>query len=125
MRMLAILIAISILPCTLQAQSEPTEIGLTDLKLDISTMQGKMVKVTGLLQIVGDLALIKGEPMDMSPIYMTTTHLSRIDRKSLITTCSLLCKATVVGKVSNTALGQKCVDAYTLQNVTGVDMNAF
>jgi hypothetical protein len=107
------------------AQRPPLEIGLTDLKLDIATMKGKAVRVTGLLQTMGDMVALKSEPLDMSPIWINPAHLLRNDRKSLLTTCSTMCKATVVGRVGDAAFGGEGLDALTLENVVGIDANMF
>lgn len=99
------------------AQPSPIEIGLTDLKLDISTMKGATVRVSGVLQVMGEMIMLKSEPFDMTPIWVNAKGLSRVDRKSLLTDCSTMCKATVVGKVADAAMGGKGLDALTLENI--------
>ena len=121
MRFAAATVAIGMVASAAIAQPRPVEITLIDLKLDIATMQGKTVAVTGLLQVMGDLVMLKGEPMDFSPVWVSTSGLSRDDRKSLITTCSFLCKATITGTVGKTQFGTLGVNASTLKNLVGVD----
>lgn len=122
-RFAAAVVVIGMLASTAIAQPRPIEITLIDLKLDIAIMQGKTVAVTGFLQVMGDFVMLKGEPMDLSPVWVSTSGLSRDDRKSLITTCSFLCKATVTGLVGKTQLGMLGVNASTLKNLIGVDAN--
>jgi hypothetical protein len=108
------------------AQSQTRTIDLTDLKLDIDDMQGQTVKVTGLLQVIGDMVMLKSEPMDMSPVMVNAKQLSRDDRKLLLNKCPILCKATVVGKVDEAAsFGSPGLQALNLENVTGFNMNLF
>jgi len=109
----------------IKAQQMPIDIELTDLKLDIATMKGKTVRVTGMLQAMGDTVLLKSEPMDMSPIWVKANNLSRNDRKALLTTCSLMCKATVTGMVGDSGFGPPGLNATSLDNVVGVDLNMF
>ena len=106
-------------------QGPPTEIGLIDLKLDLSTMKGQTVKVTGILQLMGEMVVLKSEPLDMTPIWINASHLSRAERKSLLTTCSVICKATITGRVGYAAFGGYGLDALTLENVVGVNANTF
>lgn len=124
-RFAAATLLVGIIASAAIAQPPPAEITLTDLKLDIATMQGKTVAVTGLLQVMGDYVMLKGEPMDLSPVWVSTSGLSRDDRKSLITTCSLMCKATVTGTIGKTQFGMLGVNASTLKNVVGIDANVF
>jgi len=123
------LLLITLLACGLAmpaaAQPAPVEIELTDLKLDITTMKGKVVRVAGLLQSIGQMVVLKSGPMDMTPIWVNAAHLSRDDRKSLLTTCTVMCKATVIGKVGDAALGGMGLDAIRLENVIGVNAALF
>jgi hypothetical protein len=108
-----------------EAQRPPAEIGLTDLKLDIGTMKGQTVRVTGVLQVMGEMIMLRSGPMDMSPIWVNAAKLSRVDRKALLTNCSVFCKATVIGRVGAGAFGGTGLDALTLENVVGIDANMF
>lgn len=73
-------------------------ISLTDLKLDRAIMRGKKIETSGFLQVMGEMVFLKGDPMDMSPILVDVTHVSREGRK-LALECDAGCRATVRGTV--------------------------
>jgi len=75
---------------------------LIDLKTDIKSLTGKKVTVPGYIQMVGEMAFIKGELVDMTPITINIEQLPREDRKRAIQGCiSTLCGATISGTVRN------------------------
>jgi hypothetical protein len=124
--LLAALAAVTVVaPLTAMAQKPPTEIDPTDLKLDIAQMKGQTVKVTGLLQILGDMVLLKSGPMDMTAVWVDAKQLSRDDRKLLLTKCSIMCKATVIGKVGDSMFGGEGLNAIRLEDVAGFNANLF
>ena len=85
-------------------------IDLLDLKTDIKSLTGKKVSVTGEVQMMGDLAFIKTEAMDMTPITLNINKLPREDRKQLLKSCTALCNnATVNGTVKHGGLGDELV----------------
>ena len=64
---------------------EPME--LIDLKTDIKSLSGKRVTVIGSLQMLGEMAMLKSEPFDMTPIMVSVEKLPREDRKQALRAC--------------------------------------
>lgn len=46
---------------------------LLDLKTDIKSLKGKKVSTTGQIQMMGDIAMLKEGPIDMTPIILDIT----------------------------------------------------
>jgi hypothetical protein len=59
------------------ASGKYANISLTDLKLDRANMRGQKIETSGILQVMGDMVLLKGDAMDMSPIFVDITRVSR------------------------------------------------
>lgn len=79
---------------------------LADLKVDIATLNGKKIAVSSYIQTVGDTSMLKGDPMDMSPVFAVTSKLARDDRKKLLSACqSDLCRGTFYGVIKQGDLG--------------------
>lgn len=85
------------------------DIDLVDLKLDIKAMSGKKVAVDGYLQQMGELVLLKLEPMDMTPIWLSIDRLSRDDRKKILQQCASMCRVHVSGAVQRLPMGMGVV----------------
>ena len=107
------------------AQKSPVEIGLTDLKLDIASMTGQTVRVKGLIQVMGEIILLKSELMDMSPLMVGSSHLSREDRKKLLTVCTVMCEGIIVGKIGPSVFGSSGLDATKLENIEASGFSGF
>jgi len=60
---------------------------LIDLKTDIKSLSGKRVTVIGSLQMLGEMAMLKSEPFDMTPIMVSVEKLPREDRKQALRAC--------------------------------------
>ncbi|MEJ7685658.1 MAG: hypothetical protein WKG52_00915 [Variovorax sp.] len=83
---------------------------LLDLKADIKTLIGKKVAVTGGVQMMGDLAMLKATSTDMTPVWLNIERLSRDDRKKLLSGCvSLLCEGQFSGTIRAGAFGPELV----------------
>lgn len=81
-------------------------VGLVDLKVDLKKMVGKKISVPALVQIMGDMAMLKSDEMDMAPIFADTEKLPRDDRKKLANGCQIiLCKGQFYGVVKQLPLG--------------------
>lgn len=78
---------------------------LIDLKTDIKSMIGQKVETEGVLQLMGDIVFLKSDGMDASPIMVSTDHVPRQERKSLLQSCTELCEGTVIGSIRNGPLG--------------------
>ena len=63
----------------------------TRLKTDIKTLKGQKVSVLGQVQMMGELAMLKANPMDMTPIMLDITKLPRDDRKQMLKSCTVIC----------------------------------
>lgn len=73
---------------------------LLDLKTDIKSLTGKKITSTGYVQMMGEMAFLKGELMDMTPVTISIEKLPRDDRKRAIQGCiTTLCGATISGTV--------------------------
>ena len=79
--------------------AEYKQIELDDLKLDKNELRGKRVAVHAGVQVMGEVAFLKSGPMDMTPIFLDISKLPRDARKKLLSDCSMLCNATVSGRV--------------------------
>lgn len=81
-------------------------IGLVDLKVDLKKLVGKKVSVPALVQIMGEMAMLKSDEMDMAPVFADTEKLPRDDRKKLANGCQMiLCKGQFYGTVKQLPLG--------------------
>jgi hypothetical protein len=81
-------------------------IALTDLKVDIKTLKGKKITTSGYVQVMGEMAMLKSDPMDMAPIFIETDGLPRDDRKKLANGCQVVvCGVTFFGVVKALPLG--------------------
>lgn len=79
---------------------------LVDLKVDLKKLVGKKVGSLALVQIMGDMAMLKSDEMDMAPIFADTEKLPRDDRKKLANGCQvILCKGQFYGVVKQLPLG--------------------
>lgn len=59
-------------------------IGLLDLKTDIRQMLGRKVAVTGGIQMAGEMAALKTDMMDMTPVWLDVSQAPREQRKVLL-----------------------------------------
>lgn len=92
-------------PAKAEARSDYHEIDLADLKVDKASMIGQRVKVRGQIQVMGDIALLKSDAMDMTPLFFDYRKLPREQRKALLNNCTMPCDATVSGTVRSQPLG--------------------
>lgn len=67
------------------------KIDLLDLKVDIKDMANKKVAVTGVLGMVGDLAYLGTEEIDLSSVSVNIAKLPREDRKRILKDCAGYC----------------------------------
>lgn len=82
------------------------DIQLIDLKVDLKKLTGKKVSVSALVQVMGDMAFLKSDDLDMSPVGIDTENLPRDDRKKLASGCQMvLCKGQFFGTVKQLPLG--------------------
>ncbi|OZI69014.1 hypothetical protein [Bordetella genomosp. 1] len=72
-----------------------------DLTLDVDQLSGKRVAVEVYIQGFGGITMIRSQPRDMNTMTVNTDHLSREDRKQLLTCKDLRarCHAIVYGLV--------------------------
>jgi hypothetical protein len=79
---------------------------LDDLKVDLKQMVGKRVSTRALIQSMGEVQMLKSDPIDMTPIWAVTGDLPREDRKKLVSGCQMIeCGGTFYGTVRNTPFG--------------------
>lgn len=89
-----------------QPASGYQSIALVDLKVDLKKLIGKKVSVPALVQIMGEMAMLKSDEMDMAPVFADTEKLPRDDRKKLASGCQMiLCKGQFFGTVKQLPLG--------------------
>jgi len=82
------------------------QLNLVDLKVDLKELNGKKVAVTSLIQIMGEMAMLKSDELDMAPVFADFTKLPRDDRKKLASGCQVvLCKGLFYGVVRQLPLG--------------------
>jgi hypothetical protein len=82
------------------AASPYQTMSLIDFKLDKATIEpGTRLELTGQLQQLGQLAMLKSEMMDMAPIFVELKNLPRDQRKVLLEKCPMFCSVIVRGKV--------------------------
>lgn len=81
-----------------------TPISLTDLRLDAKQMQGKKVEVTGVVTIMGEIAMIGDSLFSSNKLFVESKKLSRENRKYLLENCDGGCTITVRGKVGTVML---------------------
>ena len=74
---------------------------LVDLQVDMKTINGKKVATKGILQQVGEIVMLKDNPIDTTGVFVDTTKLPREDRKAILTKCTLYCSVTIAGKVAS------------------------
>lgn len=81
-------------------------INLVDLKVDIGDMDGRRITVQAGMQAIGEIGMLKGSVMDMSPIRADFSKLPREDRKKLASGCQVtLCDGKFFGMVGSNAMG--------------------
>lgn len=80
------------------------KMSLTDLKLDKSSIIGKNIEVSGVLQTVGDISMVSDGLLDMNKILVETKNLPRESRKFIIDNCSAGCKVSLKGVVASIML---------------------
>lgn len=79
---------------------------MSDLKVDIKDMMGKRVTVRASVQTMGDISMLKSDPVDMTPVWATTDKLPREDRKKLANGCQLLlCNGLFSGVIHKGVFG--------------------
>jgi hypothetical protein len=79
---------------------------LADLKTDIKTLRNKKIAVKALIQTIGEMYMLKSDPMDMSPLFAETEKLPREDRKKLVSGCQVVvCSGVFYGTIKNLPLG--------------------
>jgi hypothetical protein len=79
---------------------------LVDLKVDVKTLIGKKVAVASQIQVIGEMAMLKSDELDMSPLFADFSKLSRDDRKKLASGCQVvLCQGIFYGVVRQLPLG--------------------
>jgi len=77
---------------------------LIDLRVDLETLKGRKVKVTGIAQYILNILLIKEDFSDTSPMGVDVSNLSREQRKSVIQNCREPKKITIYLSVAETGL---------------------
>lgn len=82
-----------------QPDAQYQQINLDDLKLDKNELRGRKVAVHAVIQVMGEVALLKSGPMDMTPLFLDVSKLPRDARKKLLSDCTMTCGATVNGRV--------------------------
>ncbi|TBY57036.1 hypothetical protein E0H59_05430 [Rhizobium leguminosarum bv. viciae] len=92
------------LPAKATNTGDYTPISLTDLKLDAKQMQGKKVEVTGVVMIMGDIAMIGESLFSSNKLFVESKKLSRGNRKYLLENCDAGCSITIRGKVATVML---------------------
>lgn len=82
-------------------------VALVDFKLDRESMRGQLIEVQGRMVIMGEVAMLQTDAMDMSPAFLDITGLPREQRRQVLERCGMGgCEATVLGKVDVTKMMQ-------------------
>lgn len=73
---------------------------LTDVKLDQDTIRDRKVEVSGNLVMMGEMALLRFDATDTSPLMLDFKGVPREQRRLMLERCGMLgCTATVRGRV--------------------------
>ncbi|MGA1287739.1 MAG: hypothetical protein ACO305_11565 [Rubrivivax sp.] len=85
-----------------QAETRFRPIDITDLKLDIASLDGQAVSVRASITLMGGMAMLTDprQSFDTNPVFADTESLSRDDRQYILTRCNLGCEVTVRGIVA-------------------------
>lgn len=75
------------------------EIALDDFKLDKVQLIGRKIKTGGFLSQLGDVSVIGSREVDVSPVEIVTSRLTRDQRKALLLCQNRSCQLTVKGIV--------------------------
>lgn len=75
---------------------------LVDLKVDIHSLAGKKVATQGVLQVLGEVAMIKSDAMDTTGLFIGIDKLPRDARKTIVTDCQTYCRVNIAGTVQET-----------------------
>ena len=116
-KIVSVIFGVCVFGSVCKAQEWPRRVDIDDLKLDIKTMKGQLIRVSGVLQVFGGMAMLKDKPFDMSPIMINTSDLPRNDRKRILESCSTLCKTTLTARVDTSAFGEPGLEAVSLEAV--------
>lgn len=93
-------------PRQVQGREGYQEIDIADLKVDLKVLKGKKVSTRAYIQVVGEMSMLKSDPMDMAPIFADASNLPREDRKKLANGCQvILCEGVFLGVVKSLPLG--------------------
>lgn len=83
-------------------------IDMEDLKVDLKDVAGKKLAVAAYIQSFADTAMLKNNPMDMTPIFASADKLPREDRKKLINQCDAgQCVGIFYGVIKKSPEGYK------------------
>lgn len=82
---------------------------LLDLKTDIRSLRGAKVQAEGVVQMMGEMVLLKDSMMDMTPIMVKIERLPREQRRQLLRDCSTLCNGEFYGAVGVGPLGPELI----------------
>ncbi len=101
---------------TPQAATQFRPIGITDLKLDIASLDGQAISVRAKITLMGGMAMLTDprQSFDTNPVFADTESLPREDRQYILTRCNLGCEVTVRGIVTEVMM-QPGVKMITLQ----------
>ncbi len=102
-------------PAAVATAADYKRVALSDLKLDRQSMRGQRIEAAGTMQVMGEIVLLKDGMMDMTPIYVDTTNLSRVGRKFVLD-CNTGCSATVRGKVGVTKMMEVGIQADSISS---------
>lgn len=88
---------------------------LTDVKLDQDSLRGRPVEVSGNLVVMGQMAMLRSDAMDTSPLLVDFDAVPREQRRAMLERCGMLgCAATIRGKVER-VMAQPGIVAETLE----------
>lgn len=100
------LIALLCTASTMALAQNAKEMDLTDLKVDAKELIGKQVLVKASIQQMGDMSLLKSDPLDMAPVWADAGKLPRDDRKKLASGCQMvLCSGKFQGTMVKGPMG--------------------
>ena len=88
---------------------------LTDVKLDQDSLRGRPVEVSGNLVMMGQMAMLRFDAMDTSPLLVDFDAVPREQRRAMLERCGMLgCAATIRGRVDR-VMAQPGIVAATLE----------
>lgn len=93
------------------------KIDITDLKIDIDSLGGDLIKVDTSLMMMGDTYMLSSPNTmtDTNPVMAEDGGITREEKKFVLNNCGMGCKVTVRGEVSESFMGST-IEIHSIEN---------